>query len=94
MDIESQVLETEKEDTSEKMAVPTDPGAAAEAERLGEIRERIEFRISQMDPSRVNIRNMELMKTKLSDIQDWSEQYALGISRLISKYPALEERTL
>ena len=85
------MLESEKEDDSDKMTGPSNANAASEAERLSEIRERIEFRISQMDPSRVNVGNMELMKTKLSDVQDWSEQYALGISRLISKYPDLEE---
>ena len=75
---------------SAKMAGPSDPDAAAEAERLCEIRDKIDFRISQINPSRVTVMNTGMMHSKLSDIQGLTEQYALGMSKLTSKFPTLE----
>ena len=90
LESDSELAESEVKGIVTIMTGPSDPDAASEADRLGEIREKVEFRISQMNPSRVNIMNMGWMQSKLSDIQDLTEQYSLGINRLISKCPTLE----
>ena len=73
------------------MSGPSDPTSAAEASRLSEIRGKVEYKISRMNPDRVNASNLSVMRTKLGDIQELSQQFGLGMIAFLKAHPSLEE---
>ena len=84
--------EVEEEiDQAVNMPSPSDPNAATEAERLSEIRQRVEFKISRLRPDRITDSHVVSANEKLSDILDLSEQYGIGITAMLRNFPSIEE---
>ena len=73
------------------MTGPSDPTAAAEAGRLEEMRDKIEFKIERMKPERVKLDTIDMMKKHLDAVQELTEEYGLGVKAFLRKYPSCEE---
>ena len=73
-----------------EMSVPSDPAAAAEATRLGEIREKVEYKVSRLNIDRITAGHVDAARKKLSDILNLAEEYGIGITALLKKFPSME----
>ena len=73
------------------MAVPSDAEAAAEATRLGDMRKKVEFKLSRLKPEKITLSQIASAKKKLDDILDLSEEYGIGMTALLEKYATMEE---
>jgi hypothetical protein len=74
-----------------EMSSPGDPAAAAEATRLADIREEVEYKVSRMKPDKITAGHISLAKQKLSDILALANKYGVGITALLKKNPTMEQ---
>ena len=73
------------------MTGPSDEEAAEEAIRLSEIRETVEYKVSRLKPDRITASLVDSAKQKLSDILTHAEDYGIGMTALLKKYPSMEQ---
>ena len=74
-----------------EMSSPSDPAAAAEATRLSDIRDEVEYLISRLRPDKITTGHIVLAKQKLSDILTLSNKFGVGINALLKKNPTMEQ---
>ena len=74
-----------------EMSSPSDPAAGAEATRLADIREEVEYKVSRMKPDKITAGHISLAKQKLSDILALANKYGVGITALLKKNPTMEQ---
>ena len=63
----------------------------AEAARLTEIRERVEYKLSRLRPDRITSSHVNSAQQKLSDILALSEEFGIGITAMLRTYTSMEE---
>ena len=85
LDIEETHQELEMPDSG-----PADTNAAAEANRLSSIREKVEYKVFRLRPDRITASHIATTKDKLSDILSLAEEYGLGMTTFLKQYPGLE----
>ena len=73
------------------MTGPSDPAAAAEAIRLGKLREKVIHQISGMRPDRITAGSVDSAWQKYRDILGLADQYGVGMISLLKKFPSIEE---
>ena len=71
------------------MSVPSDPAAAAEATRLSDIREEVEYKVSRLRPDKITASNAANTKEKLSDILNLANKYGIYITALLKNNPSM-----
>ena len=85
----SRTLDSAKLEETVNMSQPSDP--AAEAESLEVIKDKIEFTMDRMKPSRVKLETVFMMKKQIQKIREWTEKYSLGVGSFLIKYSSSQE---
>jgi hypothetical protein len=63
-----------------KMSRPSDPTAAAEADRLDDLQDRIEIKLDRMKPNRVKLETVKMMEKQMEEVQELTMKYGFGSS--------------
>ena len=70
------------------MSEPAEPNVAAEEARLRDIRGIVEYKVSRLQPEKMNASQISTTKEKLA------EEYGLGMTALLMKNPGLEDSSM
>ena len=83
---------SEQEQSSSSMPDPVDPALDGELDRLEDIKDEVELSLSDDIPvSRVTATTTELIRQLMTDTHAKAKKYALGMTKIARKFPALEE---
>ena len=74
-----------------KMSKPSDPTAAAEADRLDDLQDRIEIKLDRMKPNRVKLETVKMMEKQMEEVQELTMKYGLGVKSFLRKNSSVEE---